>query len=258
MTKIENIAYRANEPRATGTLYLPDRPQSAPVALLVSGEVWQGHDRVGMDGVARMLLKMGYAVFDIDYRPTAKAPWPACAEDVLAAANFLADARRSAMRGLDRRRLLLLGIAAGGHLALTTGFNLPRDQVAGIVSLAGPVDLRGQIARQDGLDLPDIFWQRFFGTREVSPTMRREASPLYQVPAHPPPLLCIHSVNDEQVRLEQSEQMVAACCEQNGQAELFVVEGQAQRHGLWVDPKAETPRLLPAIEDAIDKFTREL
>ncbi|MDD5707562.1 MAG: alpha/beta hydrolase [Kiritimatiellae bacterium] len=259
MTLISDIRYSTiAHPMTVGDLYLPKCPEGAPAALLIHGGSWRSLDKQHLANVATMLVELGYGVFSINYRLVTNAPWPACREDCMAAARFLADARRSAMRPLNRRRLLIVGATAGGHLALMTGLRLPREQVAGIVSLAAVTDLRSQISATTCDAFPEAFWRRFFGSEDVSPTMRLEASPVAIVPPHPPPLLCIHNVFDDQIRMEQSEHIIAACREQGGQAELFSFNGPPKEHGFWLDPAAPSPRLLPAVETAIEQFTRNL
>lgn len=258
MTIIADIPYSAvGGSRTTGDLYLPACPEMAPAALLIHGGGWRSHAKERMAGIADMLVGLGYGVFAVNYRLVTTDPWPACGDDCLAAARFLADACRSAMRPLNRRRLLIVGASAGGHLALTTGLRLPGGQVAGIVSLAGPSDLRGQISGVNVDAFPESFWQLFFGAREISPAMRFNASPVSMVPPHPPPLLCVHSVNDDLVRIEQSEAIVAACREQGGQARLFAFDGAGKAHGIWRADAEKPPRLLPSIEAAVADFARE-
>ena len=120
-----------------GELYLPEGPGPFPVIVLIRGE----HPVVAL---AEDLRARGYAVWRIEYRA---AGWPGTFADVAAALDAVPGLGRS----LDHRRVITVGHAAGGHLAVwaasrpdlpkqAPGF-APRVRPIGAVSLAGVLDL---------------------------------------------------------------------------------------------------------------------
>jgi acetyl esterase/lipase len=249
-TSIRDIAYAPEYGfRGEGDLYLPENAAGAPTVLVIHGGGWQAMDRFRFDAVCAMLAENGFAVFNVNYRLTGTAPWPACGDDCLRAARFLLDAGHPAMQPLGRERIAVLGASAGGHLALMTGLRLPADRVAGIVDIAGPSDL-ASLWEFHG---PQKFG-KLFGTPDVSREMLDAASPISYVTADAPPLLCVQSTNDRLVPPEQTER-IAAQYERHGRPcaiNWFAGEGEA--HGIWRPPCPAIPDFLVPIEEEIKSF----
>ena len=164
--------------RGLGDLYLPEHPEHAPVALTIHGGGWSAQDKSSFCGVSQFIASLGWAVFNINYRLTTIAPWPACGDDCLMAAKFLLDGEVPEFAGLDRCKLLICGGSAGGHLALMTGLRLPPNRVAGIISISGIDELTSDFA------LHSFRYEPFFGGEpteekqtEANPILRRSCSP---------------------------------------------------------------------------------
>jgi len=64
-------------------------------------------------------LERGWAVVNVEYRPSEIALAPAAVEDCLCALRWIG--RNGAKYNLNTGRLVIMGHSAGGHLALTTG-----------------------------------------------------------------------------------------------------------------------------------------
>jgi acetyl esterase/lipase len=254
---IPDIAYApAHGERGRGDLYLPERPRGAPAALVIHGGGWQSMDKRGLAGVAQFLAERGWGAFAINYRLIDSAPWPACGEDCLAAAAFVREAGHAGLQPLRRERLLVVGGSAGGHLALMTGLRLPAEEVRAIVSIAGPTDLR--LLRDPAGAFRAAFWGRFFGIAgAASEADLLAASPVSRVRPGAPPLLCVHSVNDRLVPMEQSERIAALYAVAGARAELFSFAGEGAQHGIWV-AGSDPHRLLPDIEARIAGFLATL
>ena len=86
------------------------------------------------------VLEAGIAVVRVNTRLSAAAPWPAQADDALAAAVHLQ--RNGADLGLDPSRMVLMGQGAGAYLAVNTALSLVEVGLPpkGVVSLYGPMD----------------------------------------------------------------------------------------------------------------------
>ncbi|MEX0887510.1 MAG: alpha/beta hydrolase, partial [Phycisphaeraceae bacterium] len=231
----------------------------APAALVIHGGGWNAMDKHGLAGIAQLLATLGYAAYNINYRLLDHAPWPACGDDCLAAARFLLDGDHPAFAKLDRSRIVIVGASAGGHLALMTGLRLDRERVRAIVSIAGPADLVRRFARP-GRDKA-AFAGRFLRPRASDDTDRllAEASPINHVTADAPPLLCIHSRNDELVRPEQSQWILDAyrAAGAHAPAHLHLFDGPGKQHGIWIEG-TDPHQLLPEPANALQTFLTTL
>ena len=251
MNTIEDIAYAPDHGiRGLGDLYLPTDPAGAPVALCIHGGGWNAMDKCSWAGVAQLMCEEGYAAFNINYRLLDIAPWPACGDDCVAAAEFLLEADRSAIQQLDRGKgVVIIGGSAGGHLALWTALHLPQDRVRAVISIAGPGDLLWRTTHA-GRE----FAGTFFGTEgEVTDRMLLDASPISYIKPGVPPLLCVHSTHDKLVPIEQTHRMARAWHDAGGRAEVFAYGGPGEQHGIWVDG-SEPHRLLKEPDNAIRDF----
>jgi acetyl esterase/lipase len=253
MKRIDDIAYApANGVRGLGDLYLPDRPARAPVALCIHGGGWNAMDKYSWSGVAQLMCEQGFAAYNINYRLLDQAPWPACGDDCLAAAEFLLAGGHEAMRPLDRAAgVVVIGGSAGGHLAMMTGLRLPAGKARAIVSIAGPTDLVAQFAHHGAGAYPGFFPA---GT-QVTERLLLAASPISYVKPKSPPLLCVHSTNDNLVPVEQSRKIQKFYREVGARAEVYAYPGPGEQHGIWIEP-SDPHRLLPELEKAISTFLK--
>ena len=259
MQRFNDIPYAPeNGFRGLADLFLPDPPDTAPSALVIHGGGWNAMDKTSLTPVAVLMAECGYAAFNINYRLLDDAPWPACGEDCVAGGRFLLDADHPALRGLDTSRIAVIGGSAGGHLALWTGLSLPADRVKAIIIIAGPADLalRWRKRKSSGT------WEKFLGSEDVTAEKLLAASPISLVHPQAPPLLCIHSTNDELVSIDQSEAMLAAYREAGAQARLISFPGPGQYHGIWEDEGGEKNLadrvLVPQVKTAVRQFLKTL
>jgi acetyl esterase/lipase len=145
----EEVLTRPAAPPARTTAYGPEPAQVYDVRLppdggrdttvvVVHGGFWRAaYDRAHAASQAQALADAGYAVAAVEYRRTGMpgGGWPGTAEDVAAAV--------AAVRG-DRGlpdRCVLVGHSAGGQLVAWAAAQPWAEGIAGVVSLAGVVDL---------------------------------------------------------------------------------------------------------------------
>ncbi|CAN5338103.1 alpha/beta hydrolase [soil metagenome] len=89
-----------------------------PTVVCIHGGGWVGGNLDTHDTACRMIaVQSGWNVVAVDYRLSPENPFPAPLDDVESVAAAL---RAGAVRGVDSRRLALLGDSAGGHLAAVT------------------------------------------------------------------------------------------------------------------------------------------
>ena len=232
--------------RGLGDLYLPEQPEHPPIALTIHGGGWSAQDKSSFCGVSQFIASLGWAVFNINYRLTTIAPWPACGDDCLMAAKFLLDGNVPEFSRLDRRRLLLCGGSAGGHLALMTGLRLPPERVAGIISISGIDDITSDYTRHANR------YPGFFGA-DVTEAKLAAANPVQYLRPDSPPVLLTHWDNDQVVPVESARRFRdrgrALGCRVDHYEYSTVDEG----HGIWI-PDSAPHRLYPHLEAELARF----
>jgi acetyl esterase/lipase len=239
-TTLKDISY-GNEARQVGDLHLPQISASLPPVLLIHGGGWNALCKESLDPLVDLFVSKGQAVFNINYRLLQTSPWPACGNDCLDAARFLLSGKLTEYGLSSPERIVICGASAGGHLAMMTGLRLPRNQVERIVSLAGPSRIHScDDSPQSAISQPG-FQSLFFGKANVDESQVREASPVHIVKGTPPPLTCIHSINDRLVPPIHSEEAVGAWKRHGGDASIFYFNGLGRQHGFW-DVVDETVR----------------
>jgi acetyl esterase/lipase len=152
------------------TVLLParTRPQPVGAVLLLHGGAWVGGDKTRFEAQARDLAGRGYVAASANYRLAPAHPWPAQLQDARAALTGLLD--RAEQYGLDRRRVVVAGESAGGHLALLLGTaDTDRARVAAVASFSGVSD-PARLVREPCAVAPDICSY----TRQVGTIVRRD------------------------------------------------------------------------------------
>ena len=227
-------------PVTTGDLFIPDklRPNAPPV-LLIHGGGWSSMRRQDVVGIADWLAETGRIVFSIDYRLTGQAPWPACGDDCLKAAEFLRTGDLPIPGKRDR--IGVIGGSAGGHLALMTGMRFPATQWT--ISISGIADPIPYLLASKGV------FNAFFGYRITLENLI-EAFPISLLDKPDlPPILCTHMLTDDVVPLASALNFIEAA-ERRGikiDSELYPAAPGVTGHGIWI-PGSSPHRLLPELE----------
>ena len=206
MKIIRDINYAGdNSQWHIGDFYIPEGNGPFPIALCIHGGGWSAMDRHSFAGVAEFMCSQGFAAFNIEYRLLGTAPWPACGDDCLAAANFLLDGGIKEYE-LQTDKLFVIGASAGGHLSLMTGMRLPREKVSGTVSIAGITCLE-LLKQSTGFRVDPLnFWGH-----EPSVDEEKSASPIAIVTPKMAPILCSHCPNDVVVGIEHGTTFIDHC-----------------------------------------------
>lgn len=132
------VAY-GTDARQVMDVTLPAGSGPHPVLVMIHGGAFAVGDKADL-AIWPELVAAGVAVVRVNYRLSGTDPWPAQAEDGLAAIVHLQ--RYGAALGLDPARVVLLGHSAGAFLAVTTALSLVEVGLSprGVVSLFGPMD----------------------------------------------------------------------------------------------------------------------
>lgn len=114
---------------------LPGREGRRPGVFLVHGGWWSEGDKSALTPIARRYAALGYAVFNVNYRLSGTATWPAQRDDVI---DAIARARAHPARyRFDPSRYVVVGFSAGGHLAAAVAVHNARPPgLRGVVGLS--------------------------------------------------------------------------------------------------------------------------
>lgn len=137
-----NIAY-GEHPQQTFDLYLPhNRTADTKVLVLIHGGGWTSGDKKDMDFI-KDLIKNNMedkAIVNLNYRlaDAQHSPFPMQIEDIEKALRFIKNHRDDYVVSND---IGLIGISAGGHLALLYGYAFDMaDQIKMVCSIVGPTN----------------------------------------------------------------------------------------------------------------------
>lgn len=115
---LETVSYGSHRRQQMDVWWTPDG-QQRPGVFIIHGGWWSSGDKKSMTQTARSYADMGYTVFNLNYRLSGDAAWPAQRTDALAA---IALARKNADQwAFDPSNYVVLGFSAGGHIAASVG-----------------------------------------------------------------------------------------------------------------------------------------
>jgi acetyl esterase/lipase len=237
-------------------LALPAAQGPVPLVLSLHGGGWREGSYHMNPVEMRRYTDQGLACASVEYRLSTEARWPAQIQDLHLALSYLA--AHGAERGIDPRRVVLLGHSAGGHLALRLGFDpaVPAGiAIRGIVSMDGPTHLGNSTGLSpEKMLTAQLLVQALLGTKDLSDPLFADASPLLWVRPALPPVLLLHGTNDDIVPLSQSESLLSAL--RRVQVDATLVKGAGGGHEPWKWPAAERDRAFVAVRDFILRVAR--
>lgn len=175
-----------------------------PAIIVLHGGGWRNGDKGDwFVPNSRYLASQGYVVFDVQYRLSGRAKWPAPFEDVKQAVRWVREC--AGEYRVDADRIALLGRSAGAHLALMAGYVPDRDTaVKAVVSIYGPVTLQFE-----NLAPESAITQLMGGNYEQFPSAYDFASPVTHVNDDLPPTLLIEGMMDTIVPTTHGDKLVS-------------------------------------------------
>lgn len=215
---LPDIAYRDQHPKQKIDILRPARRSGPlPAILLIHGGGWREGRREEQRGIASRFAQAGYVAIPVGYRLTDEAPFPACIDDVVAAARWVrAHAKEY---GIDPERIGALGHSAGAHLVLMLALAEPAgkfapgflDGVSGrinaVIATSAPTDFTRWGADHGQAGGTMFFDQLPADERDAA---ARRCSPLFYADSDAPPVLLIQGTADRIVPPVQTERMLAA------------------------------------------------
>lgn len=231
-----NIPY-SQHPETVLDIMQPKERSSGkrPGVIAIHGGGWVGgsKDQYGPRVCGRYVEK-GFVCASVEYRLAKAATAPAAVTDVLNAALwFETNAKKY---NVDRKRIVVTGGSAGGHLSLMVGMTPksaklgPQAKVAAVVDFYGITDVGDQFDGPHKQDYAVTWVPEQSGRLELA----SRVSPMTYVRKGLPPILAIHGDADSTVPYEHSVKLVKALRDAGDDAELVSVpQGE---HGF---PKAK-------------------
>ena len=245
---IRDIPYaKIGDLTLTLDLYLPEHKPRSPLIVWVHGGAWRSGSKKSMP--LEKLVTDGYAIASVDYRLSTQAMFPAQIHDLKAAIRFL---RSQASEWHLPDKILIAGDSAGGHLAALVGVSngnaelegeignerKQSSKVQGIISFYGGSDLttilkqstpHGLNVRVPALDL------LLGGQPDAAPELARQASPVFYVDKHSPPLLLLHGDQDPQMPVNQALELWGAYKKAKAPVQLEIIPGAAHGGQMFYD-----------------------
>jgi acetyl esterase/lipase len=169
-----------------------------------------------------------YAIFNINYRlVNGSNLFPAQEQDVRAAINFIS--AHSKEYHINKNKLVLLGVSAGGHLALLQAYKYSNPKVAAIVDFFGPTDLTAMYQKPWHPLVPYALQMITGSTPSNNPAIYYQSSPVNYVNEHSAPTLILHGGSDHVVNVSQSKELKNKLDAAGVKNELVVYPGKS--HG---------------------------
>ncbi len=214
-----DLAYASGD-RAHLDVYAPRRPSPrAPIAVFLYGGSWQSGEKALYRFVGRSLASRGIITIIPDYRVYPEVRYPAFLQDNALAVAFAK--RHAADWGGDPGRLFLIGHSAGAYNAAMLALDRrwlgevgldPRQDLAGVVGLAGPYDF---------LPLRDATLKIIFGPEDQRP----DTQPINHVDGPAPPMLLLAGDRDGTVDPGNSTRLASAIRAHGGAASVRTYPG---------------------------------
>jgi dipeptidyl aminopeptidase/acylaminoacyl peptidase len=197
-------------------LTLPEgaQPDKLPLVLLVHGGPW-GQDDFRFRPDVQLLANRGYAVLQVNFRASSgfgqkflnagNQQWG------LAMQNDLLDAVAWAVaKGIDPKRVAVMGASYGGYAALAAGTFSP-DTFRAVVDQCGISNLLTFLRSfPPQWEVMRSMWTKRLGDPVADEVRLKATSPFFHASRMKAPLLIGQGANDPRVKRAESEQMVSA------------------------------------------------
>ena len=249
-------------------LYLPEEGDGPfPVVVWIHGGGWKNGDKADCPPAKLGYCAKGYAAVSLSYRLSGVAPFPAQVEDVKAAIRWLrANAKEYK---LDKDRIGVWGVSAGGHLVCMLGltgktkeFDVgdhldQSSEVQAVCNWCGPAHLEHAY---EGLDmntdltkqLVQMYKEFLGGSMDEKKELVKKASPYFYVHQDAPPFLHVHGTMDTLVPVEQSEMLHDHLRQHNVESRLILLPQ------VWhTGPEFGAPKLFTEIQIFFDKHLKK-
>jgi len=222
-----------------GDLYLPEANCIGTVCLLHGGFWTMPFGLDQFDGIATQLFKLGYCVWNIEYRRIGEKQynWKNAFEDSVNAVNELENIRKL-YNQINLSKVFVAGHSAGGHLAVWLNSQELKISVTKFIGLSPLLDLELAYQKNSGNGSVEKFLQ---GKPEEFPERYLFGSPI-KLHKKESAELIIHGNRDEQIPIEWSKQYHEKVKQVTDKSQLIELEKCG--HMDFIDPKSEAFEIL--------------
>jgi len=228
-----NQSYGSN-PLQKVDIYLPaNRGDSTLLAIMIHGGSWASGDKTEFNTYIPELQKRlpGVAFANVNYRLVNgnSNRFPAQEEDIQWVVEYLQSRAEEFQISDD---IVLIGVSAGGHLALLQGYkHNSQVQPKAIISLFGPTDL-ADLYTNPVNPLTPIGLIAITGySLEQNPEVYSNASPINFVDEHSAPTLILQGAQDSLVSVNQQLMLKVKLEEKNVPVQLVIYPNAG--HGFY-------------------------
>ncbi len=205
----KNVKY-GKDPLHTFDLYLPESEFGNPseIVVIVHGGAWYAGDKAWLDPTVDSLMKArkNLAIVNMNYR---LLPGPGKTRlltnqlnDIDSCVNFVL---RKAEDYNIRKRVVLAGVSAGGHLSLMYAYT--RKDVAAVVGISAYTELSDRLFMDRELRNNVVY---LVGANYGdSLQLFKDASPLYIAGPEVPPTVLVYGGQDQRVTHQQGRLLAA-------------------------------------------------
>jgi acetyl esterase/lipase len=206
--------------------YLYQSASPAPVLIYVHGGGSSRGSRSAVPAFLRpALADAGVTFISVGYRLSGEAVWPAPADDVTRAVQFVRSKAKE--WNLDSKRIAGMGLSAGAHLTLWVGLHDDRanrnskdpvdresSRLCAVVNYYGPTDF--SLFRRIPDKHANSAYRTLFGYPEgqslsvVTQKQITHASPVSYVSSDDPAVFTAHGTADTTVPVEHAESLIAS------------------------------------------------
>jgi acetyl esterase/lipase len=214
-----------------------------PAVVFMHGGSWSHRNRSGTPEWNRWLNKLGFEVFDVEYRLAPPARWLDEIGDVKCALGWVA-ANADKYR-IDPARISTMGYSAGGNLAMLAAYsmsdpqlppscNVPAVAVHSVINLYGPADLVLGYSSSGSLGYVQAALKQYIGGAPAEyPERYRAVSPVHYIGAKTPPTLTILGKSDRLIPINQARVLDEALSKKGIPHETYILP--ASDHGFDVN-----------------------
>ena len=218
----------------TMDVYLPaNRSRNSTKSIvLIHGGGWNSGSKKDFTAYIDSFRKRlpDYAIFNINYRlVNGSNLFPTQEHDVKMAIDFITS--NSTEYHVNKNKLVLLGVSAGGHLALLQGYKYNNPKVAAIIDFFGPTDLVAMFQKPWNPYVPFVLQMITGTTPKQNASLYKQSSPINYVSSQVAPTLILHGSNDKIVNISQSKALKDKLDKAGVKNELVIYQGKS--HGWY-------------------------
>ncbi|MFB3826705.1 MAG: alpha/beta hydrolase fold domain-containing protein [Bryobacteraceae bacterium] len=210
-----------------------------PGVIVIHGGGWTGGTKESqLANFCLRYVRQGFVCANVEYRLAKSATAPAAVNDALRAAEWFH--KNAKKYNVDRKRVVVTGGSAGGHLALMVGLTPksaklgPASHVRAVVNFYGITDVADQLGGPNERKYAVTWVPEQSGRMELA----RRVSPMTYVRRNVPAVLTLHGDADPTVPYEHGVKLTKALRDAGAAAEMVSVP--QGKHGF---PKETVDRI---------------